>query len=133
MRGTTGAARLAWVVLASVAMLGIVGCACLPQAGKQAQLLVALPDFCNTPDGMSLQPDQSFILSVPNFNDKKSPSVMMRIAPDNQAELWYTLPTTDGRIFPMGVSRAPNGDLYLADMQYMEDKDRKSRLWKIVV
>jgi sugar lactone lactonase YvrE len=117
-------------VLAAGGMLAAGGCM------KESQLLVALPEYVNTPDGMSLQPDGSIILSVPNFNDKKSPSVMMRITPDNKAELWYTLPVAQGplgRIFPMGVSRAPNGDLYLADMQYMEDKDQKSRLWRITV
>jgi len=118
------------VLLAAGGMLAAGGCM------KESQLLVALPDFVNTPDGMSLQPDNSIILSAPNFNDKKSPSVMMRITPDNKAELWYTLPVAPGplgRIFPMGVSRAPSGDLYLADMQYMEDKNQKSRLWRIVV
>ena len=39
----------------------------------KSQLLVTLPpDVCNTPDGMCLLPDGSFILSVPNFNDLSS-------------------------------------------------------------
>jgi sugar lactone lactonase YvrE len=117
-------------VLAAGGMLAAGGCM------KEAQLLVALPECVNTPDGMSLQPDGSIILSAPNLNDKKSPSVLMRITPLNKAELWYTLPVAPGplgRIFPMGISRAPSGDLFVADMQYMEDKVQKSRLWRIVV
>jgi DNA-binding beta-propeller fold protein YncE len=106
-------------------------------AAGQAELLVALPDYCNTPDGMALLPDNSIILSVPNFNDKASPPVLMKITPDNKAELFYKLPPADetptGRIGPMGITCAPSGDLYLADMQYMVDKNQKSRLWKIVV
>ena len=121
----------------AVAVLAL-ACVALAAGGcmKEARLLVVLPDYVNTPDGMALQPDNSIILSVPNFNDKKSPSVMVRITPDNKAELWYTLPAVEGsesRIFPMGVSRAPSGDLYLADNQFMDNTNRKSRLWRIVV
>jgi len=47
--------------------------------GTPAQLLVVLPDCCNTPDGMSLQPDNSIILSVPNFNNDKAPPLLMKI------------------------------------------------------
>jgi len=120
-----------------VAVLAL-ACVALAAGGcmKEARLLAVLPDYVNTPDGMALQPDNSIILSVPNFNDKKSPSVMVRITPDNKAELWYTLPAVEGpesRIFPMGVSRAPGGDLYLADNQFMDNTNQKSRLWRIVV
>ena len=118
------------VLAAAGGMLAAGGCM------KEAQLLVALPEYCNTPDGMTLMPDNSIILSVPNYNDKKVPPVMMRITPGNKAELWYTLPIAEGplgRPFPMGVVRAASGDLYLADNQFMEDKNQKSRLWRIVV
>ena len=108
--------------------------------GTPARLLVALPDYCNTPDGMSLQPDGSFIVSVPNFNDEKSPPLLMRITAQNKAEVFYRFPTPYpgfdsplDRIRPMGISRAPSGDLYLADMQYMHDKNQKSRMWRLVV
>jgi hypothetical protein len=108
--------------------------------GTPAQLLVAFPDFCNTPDGMSLQPDNSVILSMPNFNDEKSPPLLMKITPDNKAEVFYKFPTPYpgldppvDRISPMGISRAASGDLLLADMQYMKDKNQKSRMWRLVV
>ena len=108
--------------------------------GTPARLLVAFPDDCNTPDGMSLQPDNSIIVSLPNFNDEKSPPRLMRVTPDNKAEVFYKFPTPYpglkapvDRIAPMGVSRAPSGDLYLADMQYMKDKNQKSRMWRLVV
>ena len=108
--------------------------------GTPAKLLVALPENCNTPDGMCLLPDNSIILSVPNFNDEKDPPLLMRITPANQAEVFYKFPTPYpgleapvNRIAPMGISRAPSGDLYLADMQYMKDKNQKSRLWRLVV
>ena len=117
------------------------GCAtCTRTAAPQAKLLVALPDYCNTPDGMALLPDNSIILSVPNFNDETKPPVLMRITPANQAEKLYAFPTPYpglppglDRIGPMGIAAAPSGDLYLADMVYMKDKNQKSRLWKLVV
>ena len=140
MRRNLYAARWSVVLLVAAAAMVAVGCEAQAQKGlAKAELLVALPDYCNTPDGMSLQPDGSFILSMPNFNDEKSPPVMMRVTADNKAEKWYDLPDCPGapdnlkRIRPMGVSRAPDGNLYLADMQYMIDKNGKSRMWKIVV
>ena len=110
------------------------------RAEPQATLLVALPDYCNTPDGMALLKDNSVIVSVPNFNDETKPPLLMRITPANQAEKFYEFPTPYpglakgvDRIAPMGIVSAPSGDLYFADMQYMKDKNQKSRLWKLVV
>ena len=138
MRRLIGIASLVAVLLAG----GIVMAWGQEEAaqGTPARLLVAFPDDCNTPDGMSLQPDNSIIVSLPNFNDEKSPPRLMRVTPDNKAEVFYMFPTPYpglqapvDRIAPMGISRAPSGDLYLADMQYMKDKNQKSRMWRLVV
>ena len=109
-------------------------------AAAKAELLVALPDYCNTPDGMCLMPNQSIIVSIPNFNDETKPPLLMRITAANQAEKFYEFPTPYhglakgvDRIAPMGIGFAPSGALYLADMQYMKDKNQKSRLWKLVL
>ena len=117
----------------------LAGCAS-PQSNLQSKLLVALPDYCNTPDGMCLRPDQSIIVSIPNFNDETKPPLLMKITPDNKAEKFYEFPTPFpglpagvDRIAPMGIACAPSGDLYLADMAYTKDKNQKSRLWKLVV
>ncbi len=108
---------------------------------KQAQLLLELPDSCNTPDGMALLPDGNIILSVPNFNDKKAPPLLMKITKDNKLEEFYKLPGNPdtGRAGPMGICVAPSGDLYLADNQIFHDPNGKpmlygkSRLVRIVV
>ncbi|MCX5672263.1 MAG: hypothetical protein NTU94_13175 [Planctomycetota bacterium] len=71
-------ASLAMVLMVSAAALAAGGCAL-----KEARLLVVLPDYVNTPDGMALMPDNSIILSVPNFNDPTSPAVLVKISPDN--------------------------------------------------
>ncbi|MCX7887303.1 MAG: SMP-30/gluconolactonase/LRE family protein [Verrucomicrobiae bacterium] len=110
------------------------------QFPAQPRLLVALPEYCNTPDGMTLLPDQSIIVSVPNFNDESKPPLLIRIRPDNQVEKFYEFPTPYpglpkglDRIAPVGIAVAPDGNLYFADMQYLRDKNQKSRLWKLVV
>ncbi len=119
----------------------LVGCAPSTQTtAPKAELLVALPDYCNTPDGMALLKDNSIIVSIPNFNDETQPPLLMRITPDNKAEKFHEFPTPYtglakgvDRIAPMGLAAAPSGDLYLADMMYMKDKNQKSRLWKLVL
>ena len=110
------------------------------QEPKPARLLVELPANCNTPDGMCLLPDKSFLVSMPNFNDETAPPMIMHVTKQHQAEVFYAFPTPYpglapglDRIRPMGLSRAPNGDLYFADMQYMKDPNQKSRLWKLVI
>ena len=117
----------------------LAGCAS-PNSSPRSQLLVALPDYCNTPDGMCLLPDQSIIVSVPNFNDETKPPLLMKVTADNRAEKFHEFPTPYpglpaglDRIAPMGIACAPSGDLYLADMLYMKDKNQKSRLWKLVL
>ena len=119
----------------------LVGCATFGHRGPPtAELLVALPDYCNTPDGMALLPDGSVILSVPNFNDESKPPLLMRITPDNRAEKFYEFPTPYpglpkglDRIAPMGMAAAPSGDLFLADMMFMKDPNQKSRLWRLLL
>lgn len=107
---------------------------------SKAEALITLPPNCNTTDGMCLLPDKSFLVSIPNFNDEKDPPMIMRVTKDRKAEVFHTFPTPYpglpdklNRIRPMGISRAPGGDLYLADMQYLIDPNQKSRLWKLVV
>lgn len=100
---------------------------------RKPRLLLALPDsYCNTPDAMCLLPDGNVLLSVPNFNDPSQPPVLMKITPDNRAELFLELPNNPatGKPFgPMGICLAPNGDLFLADNQ--RDHPRKSRVCRI--
>lgn len=108
---------------------------------KKPELLVELPDSCNTPDGMTLLPSGDIILSVPNFNDKKALPLLMKITKDNKLEEFYKLPghPETGRAGPMGICVAPSGDIYLADNQIFNDPDGKpmlygkSRLVRIVV
>ena len=101
---------------------------------KKADLLVVLPDYCNTPDGMALLPDGNVVLSVPNFNDQTQPPVLMKITPENKAEKFFGLPPNPdtGESFgPLGLCVHPSGDLLLAD--YQMNGERKSRVVRIVI
>ncbi len=112
---------------------------------KKPQLVVELPDYCNTPGGMCLLADHSIIVSIPNFNNDKAPPLLMRItrvlnAADNRPDPFHKfqtpypgLPKGYDRIAPMGIAVAPSGDLYMADLQSMKDSPQNSRLWKLHV
>jgi sugar lactone lactonase YvrE len=150
MKRRKAVAKLSGVLVLAGMMFVVMGtqqgCRC-PFAGKSgavlknSQLLVELPDSCNTPDGMCLMADNSVIVSIPNFNDAKCPPLLIRITADNKAEPFYKFPTPYpgmekgvDRIAPMGISRDPvSGDLYLADNQFSPDKPQKSRLWRLEV
>jgi sugar lactone lactonase YvrE len=99
---------------------------------KKAELLVNLPDHCNTPDGMTVLPDGSIIVSMPNFNEPSAPPLLVKITKDNKVEDFLKLPPhpDTGRMGPMGIRVAPSGDLYLADNQLFHGKDGKSLFGK---
>lgn len=103
-----------------------------------SQLLVELPDYCNTPDGMARLPGGEIVISVPNFNDETQPSLLVKLTLENQIERFYDFPlpfpdltAPADRIAPMGITYAANKKaLYFADMQIKEIKQH-SRLWRL--
>ncbi|MCH5375395.1 MAG: hypothetical protein JJ992_15605 [Planctomycetes bacterium] len=103
---------------------------------KQSKLLVRLPVYANTPDGMCLYPDGNIILSVPNVNDQSFPGLLMKITPDNRAEVFYPCPVhpDTNKAFPFGICVGPDGDIYYADLQWFADPanpNYKSRVMRI--
>jgi hypothetical protein len=116
-----------------IAMLSLVftGCTNL----QKAELLVELPDYCNTPDGMALLPDGSFVLSVPNYNDPTPGAFIMKISADNKVTKFFVPPPhpKTQKVFPMGICLAPSGDLYFADNQFGPDTPQTSRVIRIAM
>ena len=123
--------------IGSSLVLALFGPGCSPQgaAAPKPRLLVTLPDFCNTPDGMCLLPSGDIILSVPNVNDQKQDAVLVKITRDNKAELFFKMPPgpKTGKAFPMGICAGPNGDLYVADNQWFAGPENESRVLRIPV
>ncbi|MHC4105924.1 MAG: SMP-30/gluconolactonase/LRE family protein [Planctomycetota bacterium] len=106
-----------------------------PGGLKKAQLLVELPDYCNTPDAMALMADGSFVLSVPNYNDPTPGAFIMKISADNKVSKFFVPPPhpKTGKTGPMGICLAPSGDLYYADNQFSPETPQTSRVMRIVV
>jgi len=132
--------HIAWKQLAVVLMLAAVaalaGCEAQPPApeGAKPSLFLSLDDKYNTPDGMTLDSGTGdIILSCPNFNDTKHPGVLVKIDPQNNLTPYFDMPPhpETGKAGPMGLDFGPDGNLYVADNQYFNDKDHKSRLIRV--
>ena len=102
---------------------------------RKAALLVELPDYCNTPDGMALLGDGSFVLSVPNYNDPTPGAFIMKIGADNTVSKFFVPPPhpKTGKAGPMGICLAPSGDIYYADNQFSPETPQTSRLMRIAM
>jgi len=102
------------------------------------ELLVRLPEICQTPDGMTLDADGNIILTCPNFADPTHPAVLMKIDPENKVRLFCIVPVhpETGIACPMGIDMAPNGDLYIADNQNWwgkQELENKGRILRLIV
>lgn len=100
------------------------------------KLLVELPEELNTPDGMRLDKKTgNLIVSCPNLSDTKFPAKLIKITPENKWEMYFDkLPKhpETGFAAPMGLDFGPDGNLYYADNQYFNDKDKK-HYWSRIV
>jgi sugar lactone lactonase YvrE len=106
------------------------------QGQFRPRLLLTLPDELNTPDGMRLdKKTNNVIVACPNFCDLKYPAKLIQITPDNRWEVYFDKclkhPET-GYAHPMGMDFGPDGNLYYADNQYFNDKDKRHH-WSRVI
>lgn len=109
--------------------------AAAPTGLKPAKLLVQLPDYCNTPDGMALLSDGGILLSVPNYNDPTPGAFIMKISADNVVTKFLDPPVHPDtqKTAPMGICLAPSGDIYYADNQFGPETPEHSRVMRIVM
>ena len=131
---------LAEVALAGEELKANVGVTAKQTSGRQQRfrprLLLSFPDELNTPDGMRLdKKTNNMIVACPNFNDMKYPGKLIQITPNNRWEVYFDKcpkhPET-GHAHPMGMDFGPDGNLYYADNQYFNDKDKK-HYWSRVI
>ena len=132
--GTAAGFRSRGWLVAAVCVAGLAlaqGCdSAGEQAGdttlKTARLLVTLPDFCPTPDGMAIDADGNIVVACPNYGSYPSdakvpakPAVFIKIDKAGAVSKWFECPVMaeTGRACPMGIAFGPDGDLYVSDNQ----------------
>jgi len=111
--------RLAGVTLAALA-LGVA----LAGGQVKPRLLVELPAYAVTPDGMAIAPDGDLVVACPNFasyaKGAATPSVpgcFVKIGKDGRVRKWFDSPVLagTGRACPMGIEFGPEGQIYAGD------------------
>ncbi|MHC1695993.1 MAG: SMP-30/gluconolactonase/LRE family protein [Eubacteriales bacterium] len=105
---------------------------------QNSKLLVKLPDYVCTPDGMAVDGDGSLVLACPNFADFSKPGCVLKIDKDLNITKWFDVPVSaqTGRAFPMGIAFGPDGDLYICDNQGWSGREElkfKGRLLRVRV
>lgn len=109
---------------------------------------ITVPDTFNSPASSAVDTDGNLYFTSPNFNNdslvksavltQPAPPAIGKVAPDNTFTAWYTFTPQDmapgtGKLAPMGIALGPDGNAYVADMQYWYDKNNQSRILRIVI
>lgn len=111
----------------------------LPAISMTPQTFVTLdPSTCSVPDGLAVDANGDIILAAPNYIDyeKVKGARLFKIDKNRKVTEWFAdLPKhpDTGKVHPMGIEFGPDGNLYIADNQYFNDKNYKSRLLRVVV
>jgi sugar lactone lactonase YvrE len=88
-------------------------------AFRQSKLLVTLPDYILTPDGMTIDKQGNLVLACPNFADDSAPGLVVKISKDLKVTRWFDVPVNSatGIARPMGIEFDPDGNLWIVDNQ----------------
>ena len=98
-----------------------------PQGLQKSKLLVQLPDYCPTPDGMAIDKDGDLVVACPNFAEPEYPGCLIKVDAKLKVRKWVDVPVLKetGRACPMGIAFGPDGDLYVCDNQNWKDGNGK--------
>jgi sugar lactone lactonase YvrE len=104
---------------------------------RQSKLLLVLPDYVKTPDGMAIDKKGNLVLACPNFGDDAAPGLVVKISKDLKVTRWFDVPVNPatGIARPMGIDFDPDGNLWIVDNQgWLGGRfSNHSRLLKVTV
>ena len=109
----------------------------LPPLNLKPKLFSDLTGECAIPDELALDGKGNILVSMPNCleYEKFTPKIMMLDKNGKKTDWFVNLPLhpKTGKVHPMGMEFGPDGNLYVADNQYFDDKDHQSRILRVIV
>ena len=109
----------------------------LPPLNLKPKLFCDLTGDCAVPDELALDGKGHILVSIPNCleYEKFTPKIMMLDAAGKKSDWFVNLPAhpKTGKVHPMGMEFGPDGNLYICDNQYFDDKDHQSRILRVIV
>ncbi|MCX6872498.1 MAG: SMP-30/gluconolactonase/LRE family protein [Verrucomicrobia bacterium] len=109
----------------------------LPPLALKPKLFCDLTGDCAIPDELALDGKGNILVSIPNCleYEKFTPKIVMLDKNGKKSEWFIMLPMhpKTGKVHPMGMEFGPDGNLYVADNQYFDDKDHQSRILRVIV
>jgi len=109
----------------------------LPALSLKPKPFCDLTGECAIPDELALDGKGNILVSMPNCleYEKFTPKIAM-LDPNGKKTDWFVKlpphPKTN-KVHPMGMEFGPDGNLYIADNQYFDDKDHQSRILRVIV
>jgi len=117
------------VLIATLVSFSLVAQTNAADGGKKpAKLLVELPDYIETPDGLARDRDGKILIACPNYGDqKKCPAVIISLDKNNKVRKYATVPPLKetGVACPMGIEVGPDNNIYICDNQDWPLKEPK--------
>lgn len=109
----------------------------LPSLNLKPKLFCDLTGECAIPDELALDGKGNILVSMPNCleYEKFTPKIAMLDKEGKKTDWFVELPLhpKTGKVHPMGMEFGPDGNLYIADNQYFDDKDHQSRILRVIV
>ncbi|MEI7954830.1 MAG: hypothetical protein WCJ66_06655 [Verrucomicrobiota bacterium] len=109
----------------------------LPPLNLKPKLFCDLTGECAIPDELALDGKGHILVSMPNCleYEKFTPKIAMLDDAGKVSDWFVNLPLhpKTGKVHPMGMEFGPDGNLYVCDNQYFDDKDHQSRILRVIV